>query len=273
MTTLDPAISSMLFDAGHDCRATRPLARFAWRFGESALDFFFPPHCSSCGNPLPEFINKALCQACAIKIRWIGADRCLRCGDAVGAGMGAVMDCVSCRTHPPRFVSASVAALRYEEGPAHDLVLGLKFGGKSHLAKALGRILAARIAQTNLLSDMGDAIVIPAPLMRGALFKRGYNQAEELARVVSDELKLKLETGLLKKVRATQRQAMLSAKRRRENLVGAFGCDARRVKKFQGLSVLLIDDVITTGSTISECARTLRDAGMKTVVAASFARS
>ncbi len=272
MAALDPAVAAMLFDPGHSCRATHPLARFAWRCGDAALDLFFSPHCASCGTPLPEFINKALCKKCSDEIRWIGEDRCVRCGDFVGAGMGSVADCVSCRRHPPRFVSASVAALRYEEGPSRDLVLALKFGGKSHLAQTLGTILAMRIRQTALLAEADRVVVVPAPLMRGALFKRGYNQAEELARVVSAELKLKLETRLLKKIRATRRQAQLSAKQRRENVVGAFGCVAKRARNYQGATVLLIDDVITTGSTVSECARILHQAGIGKVFAACFAR-
>lgn len=272
MAALNPEITAALFDPAHTCRTTRPFARFAWKFADAALDLFFPPHCASCGNPLPEFINKSLCLPCAISVRWIGSDRCLRCGDSVGEGMGAVHACVSCRAHPPRFVSASLAVLRYESGPARDLVLGLKFGGKSHLAKTLGYIMAARIAQTGLLADYRDVVIVPAPLTRGALFQRGYNQAEELARVVASELDLKLETRLLKKIRKTMPQAMLTEKKRRENLIGAFACDAKRIKKYQGTTILLIDDVITTGSTISECARTLHDAGIQTIVAASCAR-
>lgn len=272
MAALDPAVAAMLFDPSHACRATRPWARFAWRCGDAALDLLFPPHCASCGVPLPEFINKALCKKCSDQVRWIGEDRCVRCGDSVGVGMGPVSDCVSCRTHPPRFVSAAVATLRYEEGPARDLVLGLKFGGKRYLAQTLGKIVAMRIGHAALLGDTAGVVVVPTPLMRGALFKRGYNQAEELARVVATELKLKLETRLLKKIRATRPQAMLSEKQRRENLIGAFGCVAKRVKSYQGASVLLVDDVITTGSTVSECARMLHQAGIGKVFAACFAR-
>jgi len=222
----------------------------------------------------PHTSTKSSAASARIKfeIRWIGDDRCARCGDAVGPGMGAVPDCVSCRTHPPRFVSSAVCALRYEEGPSRELILAFKFGGKSHLAKTLGRILARRIAHANLLPSDSPAVVVPAPLMRAALFKRGYNQAEELAAVVARELKLKMETRLLKKIRATRPQALLSQKQRRENLVGAFACDPTRAKKYQAATILLIDDVITTGSTISECARTLHSAGIKKIFAASFAR-
>ncbi|MEI6232571.1 MAG: ComF family protein [Planctomycetota bacterium] len=274
MAALAPAITTLLFEEASTCRAKHRVSRFVWRFADAALDLFFPPHCGSCGNPLPGFINKSVCLSCAEKIRWIGDDRCIRCGDLVGAGMGAVAGCVWCRAYPPRFVSASVSSVRYEEtGPARDVVLGLKFGGKSHLAPTFGRLLAARIASTNLLQGAAETIVVPAPLMRGALFRRGYNQAEELARSVARDLNLKLDTRLLKKIRTTLPQAMLSQKKRRENLIGAFACDTERIKKRGIKTVLIIDDVITTGSTVSECARTLHHAGVETIYAASFAHS
>src|SRR5215468_7108352 len=93
------------------------------RAADAALDLIYPPHCCSCALPLPAHSNKALCQACAERIRWITADCCVRCGDGVGQGLGVVPSCPSCHTFPPRFVEASAAAVRYEEGPTRDLVL------------------------------------------------------------------------------------------------------------------------------------------------------
>ncbi|HLX61774.1 MAG TPA: ComF family protein [Planctomycetota bacterium] len=273
MATLDPAISSLLFDPGHAWRGASKLRRATFRACEALLDLFFPPHCAACEVPLDAGINKALCKKCSERIRWIGADRCVRCGDMVGAGMGPVGECVSCKGHPPRFVNAIASVARYEaEGPSGDLVKSLKFRAKNHLAKTMGKILSLRIQQTGLLADSNSVIVVPTPLTRGKLFERGYNQAEELARWVARELKLKLETRVLKKIRATRPQAMLSEKQRRENLNGAFACSPRVTKKYDATTALLVDDVITTGSTVSECARTLHGAGIKRVVAASFAR-
>jgi ComF family protein len=272
MAELDPAIASMLFDCVHRRSGVPTRTRVTGRIVEALLDFCFPPHCGACQSPLDPGANKGLCQACSKQIRWIGHDRCLRCGDMVGIGMGPVSDCVSCQPHPPRFVSAAVCAARYEEGaPARELVLALKFGRKSHLARELGKIMALRINQTGLLADASAVFVVPTPLTRESLLERGFNQAEALAFWVARELKLKLETRLLRKIRATRPQAMLSQKQRRENLKGVFACAARVAKRHAGFTALLIDDVITTGNTVSECARTLRDAGIKRVFAASFA--
>ena len=85
-------------------------------------------------------------------------------------------------------------------------------------------------------------------------------------------MNLKVETKLLKKIKSTRPQATLTQKQRRLNVCGAFACSPRRARKFQGTAVLLIDDVITTGSTVSECARVLHDAGLGNIFAASFAR-
>jgi ComF family protein len=241
-----------------------------FRAADAALDLIYPPHCCSCSLPLPAFSNKALCEKCAERIRWIGSDCCQRCGDAVGMGLGVVTSCPSCRTFPPRFVEASAAAARYEEGPVRDLVLSVKFGRKVHVAHTIGNILAQRITTRALITP--DTIVVPAPLARGRARERGFNQAEELARRIARRLSLMLETRLLRKIRATPAQATLPKEKRRENLVDAFACNPKVAQRYAGRRVLLIDDVITTGATVSECARTLHAAGLGPVRAAAFAR-
>jgi ComF family protein len=262
---LDPAIAQVLF-APEPPRRFRILhAGFA-----TALDLVFPPHCTSCGIPLPPDVNKALCLACARKIPWIGSDRCNRCGDATGQGTGVVDDCPSCRTHPPRFIKAACAAARYSEGPLRHLILALKFSGRIHIAQTMGEILAKRIRDTGLTGP--GPVLVPTPLTRQALHRRGFNQAHELALVAGKILGLKVETRLLRKIRGTAPQATLSHTRRRVNLNGAFACNAKVAKRYKDVCVLLVDDVITTGSTISECARTLDAAGIGQIYAAAIAR-
>lgn len=272
MAGLDPTIETMLFQPDFGGRNRGRAARALLKLGSAALDFLYPPHCVSCGKTLPGRIGSVVCAECAQAVRWIGADRCLRCGDSVGIGRGAVDECVSCREHPPRFVKAVSCSARYEAGPVRDIVLGLKFGGRAFAGKMTGRIMARRILQTGLLDSAAAPLLVPAPLTRRALFHRGYNQAAELARWVGRELNLKIETKLLKKIKSTRPQATLTEKQRRINVQGAFACSERLAKKYRGANVLLIDDVITTGSTISECARVLHDAGLGRIVAASFAR-
>ena len=268
MQTLDRETRTLLFESPAFA-GTAPLPRLR-RGADALLDLIFPPHCSSCGIPLQPAQNKVLCLACATRVRWIGSDRCSRCGDAVGLGSGMVAECGSCRSFPPRFIEAIAAAAVYSEGPVRDVVLALKFGRKIHVAHLMGEILARRIEATKLIQP--DCIVVPAPLTRRDLRERGFNQAEELARRVAGRLKLRCEPALLEKIRPTPAQATLGRERRRVNLDGAFACNSKLARRFAASSILLIDDVITTGSTVSECARTLHAAGIKNIRAASFAR-
>jgi ComF family protein len=236
----------------------------------AALDLLFPPHCASCADPLPGNINKTLCRQCAERITWIGEDRCRRCGDGVGFGSGVVDDCTTCRTHPPAYVQQTCSCTRYSAGPVRDLVLSLKFGGKMHVAKLLGIVLAQRIMATKL--NAGDVVLVPSPLTRSAMRRRLFNQAGEIAHWISKSLGASVEHNMLRKIRSTVPQATLSHEKRRTNLKGAFVCNEKVAARYRGKTVLLIDDVITTGSTISECARMLHEAGITQIRAASFAR-
>lgn len=277
-STLDSATDRLLFPAGPAAARVHgdvaPRGARLWRAlrvtGDAALDLLYPPHCVSCQVALPPETNKALCRDCAMQIHWIGLDRCARCGDGVGLGSGVVGDCPSCRSHPPAFVSASCALAKYSEGPLRNLVLALKFSAKFHVARVLGDALARRIQAVQL--STAKMVVVPTPLTRKAAWRRGFNQAEELAICVSQRLGLRMETGLLTKIRSTPTQATLSPEKRRLNLKGAFACDAKRAARYKDTCVLLIDDVITTGSTVSECARMLSDAGIGEVRAAAVAR-
>lgn len=266
--TLDRDTRAILFDGPEKSRG-RVWGQLG-RGVDAALDLLFPPHCASCGAALFAGANKALCLTCAEKMRWIGADRCRLCGDAVGQGSGVVEQCGSCRSFPPRFIEKISSTVVYAEGPSRNMVLALKFGRKMHVAWMMGNVLAKRIELTGLASP--GMVVVPAPLTPRGLRDRGFNQAEELARVVAERLGLRMEPRLLQKIRATPPQATLGREKRRENLDGAFACNVRRAKRYADATLLLIDDVITTGSTVSECARTLHAAGLKSIRAASFAR-
>lgn len=269
-TVLAPAIEHILFPPPASATDAPPWRRVLAGHMLAALDLVFPPHCGSCGTPLPSGTNTALCRPCAERIQWLGADRCERCGAGVGQGEGVVRECPACRTHAPAFLQAACAVARYMDGPLRDLILALKFGARQHLARPLGAVLAQRIRDTGLATP--NTLLVPAPLTRRALRRRGFNQAEEIAATVASSLKLPLETRLLHKIRHTAPQAMLTHEQRRTNLNGAFACDPRLAARYRGRCVLLVDDVITTCGTVSECARTLAAAGIGQVRAAGIAR-
>jgi ComF family protein len=263
--TLSAEAEAILFSPREKC------ARFA-RLRHFALDLLFPPHCAACHRPLDPPLNTVLCRGCAERVDWIGTDRCRRCGDRTGAGSGATGDCPSCRTYPPAYVEATCAVGQFKEGPLRDLILSLKFGRRHHIARPLGQLLAARIRATGIHAAK-SCVLVPVPLAKEHLRRSGWNHAEEIARFAARELNCALEADLLRKVRATAPQATLKRMARRTNLSDAFACDGTQARRLSETTVILTDDVITTGSTVSECARTLSRAGIKTVRAAAIARA
>ena len=237
----------------------------------AALSLLYPPHCMACGTPLDAHGNGAICEVCAGKIKWIGADHCLRCGDKVGQGRGAVEGCPSCAAHPPVFVEAACAVAEYEE-PLRALLLGLKFGGGLQAVPLLARLLAQRVHDTRLHEYSGPVALAPVPMHPSDFRGRGFNQAEEAARMAAQALGVVLELKLLRKLRRTAPQATLSAEARRENLKDAFAADVKRSRRYTKGVVLLVDDVMTTGSTAGECAKALNMAGVGEVRGAFLAR-
>jgi len=189
----------------------------------------------------------------------------------VGAHRGRVDRCPECASRPPAYIESTCAAAKYG-GPLRAVILGLKFGGGLQAVPLLGRLLTTRLRATHLLEDAVNWAVAPVPLDRHDLSQLGFNQAEELARAIAHTFALRVEPALLQKVRATQPQATLDHTARAENLRGLFSVNTKRVARYRASGVLLIDDVMTTGATLSECARTLHNAGIQHIRAAVIAR-
>ena len=181
--------------------------------------------------------------------------------------------CGLCRRVEPPFARAAAYG-SYESG-LRELIHLLKYGGVRPAASVLGRMLAEAIATLELEFPAGAVAVVPVPLHRTKLRQRGFNQAELIARAA---LKIKrsgdrlhLCAGVLERKRETASQIGLTSHQRRENLRGAFGVVQLEVVK--GREVLVVDDVYTTGATVSECARVLLRAGATKVWVATVART
>jgi ComF family protein len=180
--------------------------------------------------------------------------------------------CGLCRRIEPPFARAAAYG-SYESG-LRELVHLLKYDGVRPAANVLGRMLAEAIA-TLEPEFMADSLaVIPVPLHRTKLHQRGFNQAELIARAavkVRRGDRLRLCVGVLERKRETASQIGLTSHQRRENLRGAFG--VAQPEEVRGREVLVVDDVYTTGTTVSECARVLRRAGATKVWVATVART
>jgi len=162
--------------------------------------------------------------------------------------------CGACLAHPPAY-ERTLAALTYRY-PVDRLIPALKYQGRLALAPALGACLAARL---------GDAprpdLLVPMPLHPARLRERGFNHASELARVVAHRLELVLETRLCRRTRDTPPQQGLKRDARRRNVRGAFSC----VRPVAGLHIALLDDVMTSGTSLDELAASLKQAGAREV--------
>jgi ComF family protein len=248
------------------------------QIAESLFAVLFPSDCRICGTPLIRISRLPVCQECLDSIRPIAGGVCATCGERLFspyavAGTAGEPRCGFCRRIEPAFARA-VAYGSYESG-LRELIHLLKFGGVRPAANVLGRMLAEAIAALEPEFPADSVAIVPVPLHRTKLRQRGFNQAELIARAamkinpVRD--RLRLCGGVLERTRETTSQIGLTSHQRRANLRGAFGVAQRELVK--GREVLVVDDVYTTGATVSECARVLRRAGATKVWVATVART
>jgi ComF family protein len=248
------------------------------QIAESLFAVLFPSDCRICGTPLIRISRLPVCQECLDTIRPIEGGLCAICGERLFspyavAGIPGEPRCGLCRRVEPLFARA-VAYGSYESG-LRELIHLLKFGGVRPAANVLGRMLAEAIAALEPEFPAEGVAIVPVPLHRTKLRQRGFNQAELIARAA---LKinptrecLHLCAGGLERTRETASQIGLTSHQRRENLRGAFRVAQPELVKDR--EVLVVDDVYTTGATVSECARVLRRAGASKVWVATVART
>jgi len=232
--------------------------------GRSLRELCYPSVCLLCREKIAPFSPLQLCPGCGARIRLIRAPLCLCCGVEF-AGSGESHTCGACLTKPPHF-SRARAILRYDEASA-KLVHAFKYGGRT-TARATFLALAR---QATPLADLDPAeLIVPVPLHRARLQERGFNQALVLARFLFPAEGKRIVPDLLIRTRSTHPQVSLSGRERRQNLGGAFA--VRRPEQVAGRRLLLVDDVLTTGTTLNECAKVLLAHGAAEVQALTLAR-
>lgn len=224
----------------------------------------YPPSCPACGAATGE--AHGLCAACWSRMRFIERPLCERLGTPFEVDLGPGVLSPAALADPPVFARAR-ASVRYDEA-ARSLVHRLKYGDRLDLAEALGRMMAR--AGRELLADAD--VVVPVPLHRGRLWRRRFNQAMALARVAARGSGVPVDPFLLARVKRTRSQVGLTRTQRRENLQGAFRVPDGARPRVQGKRVLLVDDVLTTGSTANAASRALLRGGAKAVDVLAFAR-
>jgi ComF family protein len=236
--------------------------------GRMLLDSVLPPLCLGC-NEIVETPG-ALCAACWQGFSFVAPPYCARCAAPFVEDPGRGALCGACLARPPRYRRAR-AALIYD-ARSRRLLLPFKHGDRTDIARACGRWMAR--AGSELLAEAD--LVAPVPLHWRRLFTRRYNQAQLLARVAVREAAVgtrpRLAPDLLRRRRWTSSQSGLRAQERRGNVRQAFDIHPRWVAEVAGKTVLLVDDVLTTGATVEACTRVLQRGGARHVDVLTLAR-
>lgn len=234
-------------------------------FWENILDFLWPRACAACGGIVGN-TGRHLCWDCLAALPLIRAPFCSCCGDPVEGAITRGYVCSACVDRPPAFEQAR-SAVRFR-GPIREVLHGFKYAAATHVSRDLAVLLHACVR-----AEYGRALVDAVayvPLHAVKQRERTYNQSRLLAEDLAVLMRLPLADGCLERCRPTDTQTHLSAKRRAANVRGAFrACQPGWI---QSRHFLLVDDVMTTGATVRECARVLKDAGAATVRVVTVAR-
>jgi ComF family protein len=215
-------------------------------------DYLLPPTCILCGNK--GFGSLDICEICCQRLPRNNLC-CYRCAEIFTAAIAVPALCGRCLSETPAFDETYAPFIHQEE--IRHLITGLKFGAQFKNARLLGSLLAKYVDKA---AEKPDCI-IPVPLHKSRYHQRGYNQALEIARTVSLSLKIPIDYSSCLRHKNTPHQTGLSAKKRRQNLRRAFSV----VKPVPAKHVAILDDVMTTGSTVNALAAELRKAGVSRV--------
>jgi ComF family protein len=242
------------------------------------LSFLFPDDCRVCDQPLQDFSRVPVCRACLAKPEPLAAEYfCVQCRAPFLSRfpLDEQGRCALCRRGVRGFDAAY--SFGFYENELRKLIHLFKYGRIQTLEVPLGRLLARALPREQTFD-----VIVPMPLHWRKRWQRGFNQSELLAREIGRRTHTPVRNAL-RRVRYTESQAGLTSARRRENVSGAF--QARRAvlspalfqpktsKALEGQSVLLIDDVMTTGATAASCARALKRAGARHVTLLTLARA
>lgn len=239
----------------------RPAAGTAVR---RVVDAVLPPRCLACGEIVS--VPGAVCATCWSGLGFVSSPYCACCGLPFAYESGPDALCGACAGERPVFARAR-SVMTYDDA-SRRLILAFKHADRIDAAPAYGAWMAR--AGAELLAD-SDAVV-PVPLHRWRLLRRRYNQAALLARAVAHHAGVPAVIDALRRTRSTPSQGRMTRSQREQNVRGAFAVDARRRGQLAGKRIVLVDDVMTTGATLSACARPLLRAGAERVDALTLAR-
>jgi ComF family protein len=235
----------------------------AWR--DALLDFVLPRACVVCDRMLAARDPGPACGVCWTRVAYLSFPQCERCGHPVGA-----FRCRWCEFLPP-FVRAGRSVCWVPGGSAGGMVHALKYGGWTAMASHMADRMA-RLAWPRDVAEERTALV-PVPLAPVRQRERGYNQSLLLARPLGASWDLPVWPDVLERLRITGTQTRLTPEERRSNVAGAFRAVSGARHRLRGAHVILVDDVVTTGATLVECAAALLYGGARIVSFVTFGRA
>lgn len=241
-------------------RSVGQMLRWAWG---AVVDFLLPPLCLKCEQPVAQ--NQALCAMCWTQLHFVSVPLCACCGAPFDLPVDEGSLCGACLAEAPVFAKAR-SALIYDDA-SRDMILRFKHGDRLHPAPALAGWM---VQAGRELWGQAD-LIVPVPLHRWRLLARRYNQAAVLALAMGRLTGVKVAVDGLRRVRATGSQGHKGRKERAANVAGAFALkDGAQV---EGKRIVLVDDVLTSGATVSECAKVLLKGGAAQVSVVTLART
>lgn len=231
------------------------------------VDLLYPPSCAYCQTPLPALTRQRFCPACTGQLQSLRSEQCFCCSAPTGLRAATYEGCPHCRKESFAFTQA--LSWGGYQGILRQIILRLKQSTGETLAHQMSREWAEQCHDP--LAELKIDTVVPVPLHWSRRLWRGYNQAAALANGIARNLGKPCRSGWLWRHQQTPRQVTLTSQERRRHLRQAFR--ARLPAGLQGKTLLLVDDVMTTGSTADACARTLLGAGAGRVHVAVLARA
>jgi len=213
--------------------------------------------------PLEPLNRSFICEDCWNKVGWLREPYCLKCSKLFPSSktfQGVSLPlCQECQENPPYFKRLFAPTLY--EGVTKKAIHLLKYNGKKGILRGIERVMKIYFNNTRSLPFLSLDLIIPIPLHKKRLKQRGFNQAELLSLIIAKYFHLKLVKDNLERVKPTRSQTTLNRKERMENIRGAF--QLKNGEELQGKSILLVDDVYTTGTTVKEASKTVIKAGPK----------
>jgi len=230
---------------------------------EGIFNFFLPQHCLVCGSYISHSLGFPLCSACFSRIEYLRSPLCVKCGRSLNNSSALL--CHRCRAFPFHFDAARAVALY--TSPLRDCIHAFKYQSFISFRYLFGELLCRYLEENPFLLEVD--CLLPVPLHPARLKERGFNQSLILADEIAKCFSLPLISKGVRRIKPTLPQVGLKVKERRKNVQGAF--EIKEARLFQNKRILIVDDVLTSRSTVDSLSQTLKKGGTKEVLVLAIA--